>query len=637
MDMKKILQAMDGISTKPVEGADSMARFLRVVRESEINQAEAVGDFGADPKSQAQMYLQFHTGMMDPSTLPAFMAITPGVSLAVQPPIGTTGSHEEVLASLSAANKRLPKDLQVSWDELKDIGGVSDTIKLTGEPHPDTYNPTTDPVKEGLVDGSGNPVLSGSGQPIQTGQPAAVPAPAQPQIDPANYKVPSIEFLQKNYKHPADIINGAHPSEADTTRIGAWAGGSDFDELMMALNGSYYQARKANPNFEQPAFVKDDWELVQRMLGTPEGKEYAIDHSIGLANIDDKSPDAVFNRAQHDEFKKQSNAKILAQKSDVIKPGWKYDQELGMTPAQAELQAQKAKQQPAVPVQENSLSKFLSIVRKNDVSILKEGAGPHRVALPVQMAMQHYQQPTPKTQPRERLIDKYFVEAETNLTQRKEEKRAVYNQYAKTIANRVLMKEGAEGFNTAYLEKAAESNRVGRYMISIADARAELARRVGSQDPHTEPPTKPIPTGPTGYSKEYLQKAADPKRFGRYLISVEKAQELLKQMNEAPIAMDPAEPNNPTIHNHQKANTMTLKGRIASARAQLKELAQLADSDSLLAWEEICKKAKGGMFMGLEQNLEQIRHGISELAAKRRKGGVASRGIDKHIGEGKRK
>lgn len=106
---------------------------------------------------------------------------------------------------------------------------------------------------------------------------------------------------------------------------------------------------------------------------------------------------------------------------------------------------------------------------------------------------------------------------------------------------------------------------------------------------------------------------------------------------EAPIAMDPAEPNNPTIHNHQKANTMSLKGRIASARAQLQELAELSESNSLLAWEQICKKAKGGMFMGLEQNLEQIRHGIEELAKQRRKGGTSSRGIDKHIGEGKRK
>jgi len=200
------------------------------------------------------------------------------------------------------------------------------------------------------------------------------------------------------------------------------------------------------------------------------------------------------------------------------------------------------------PVQENSLSKFLSIVDKNDVSILSEGTNPHKVALPVQMAMQHYQQPKTKPQPRERLIDKYFVEAETEIMQRKEEKRALINQYAKTIAERVLMKESAQ------------------------------------------------------------------------------------TVSETPIEMT-GDPNDPHIYGHEKANPMSLKGRIAQARAQLKELAELAESDSLLAWEEICKKAKGGMFMGLEQNLEQIRHGIGELAAKRRKGGVQSKGINPHIGE----
>jgi hypothetical protein len=42
---------------------------------------------------------------------------------------------------------------------------------------------------------------------------------------------------------------------------------------------------------------------------------------------------------------------------------------------------------------------------------------------------------------------------------------------------------------------------------------------------------KPAVQAPAGFSKEYLQKAADPNRTGRYMISVEKAQELLKQMD----------------------------------------------------------------------------------------------------------
>lgn len=102
-------------------------------------------------------------------------------------------------------------------------------------------------------------------------------------------------------------------------------------------------------------------------------------------------------------------------------------------------------------------------------------------------------------------------------------------------------------------------------------------------------------------------------------------------LNEMPIEPS-GDPNDPTIYGHAKANPMSLKGRIMSARAQLKELAQAAESNDLAVWQDICAKAKGGMFMGLEQNLEQIRHGIAELAAKRRKGGVQSRGIDRNIG-----
>ena len=146
-----------------------------------------------------------------------------------------------------------------------------------------------------------------------------------------------------------------------------------------------------------------------------------------------------------------------------------------------------------------------------------------------------------------------------------------------------------------------------------------------------------------------VAKDATPSMIGKYFKQIEEefaesnvrhkqratqlAERVVNRMSESPIAMDPAEPNNPTIHGHEKANAMTLKGRIMSARAQLKELAELAERDDLMAWEEICKKAKGGMFMGLEQNLEQIRHGIAELVAKRRKGGVNARGIDKNIGE----
>lgn len=108
----------------------------------------------------------------------------------------------------------------------------------------------------------------------------------------------------------------------------------------------------------------------------------------------------------------------------------------------------------------------------------------------------------------------------------------------------------------------------------------------------------------------------------------------IHQLLEMPIEPT-GDPNDPTVYGHERANPMSLKGRIQQARNQLQELAKAAESDDLLVWESICKKAKGGMFMGLEQNLEQIRHGIEELAQRRRKGGVNARGIDKNIGEAK--
>lgn len=225
-------------------------------------------------------------------------------------------------------------------------------------------------------------------------------------------------------------------------------------------------------------------------------------------------------------------------------------------------------------VQENSLNKFLSIVDKNNVSILNEGKGPHKVTLPVQMAMQHYQ--TDQVVERKpRIIDKYFQEAEQAINQRKEDRRGLINQYAKVIAERVLIKESKIN------EHEAGWKSVGMAGVGVMNNTPD----------------------------------------GGHL-----------SLGEMPIEPS-GDPNDPHIYGHEKANPMSLKGRIQQARNQLRELAELAESDELVVWERITRLSKGGMFMGLEQNLEQIRHGISELAAKRKRGGGASRGIDKNIGE----
>ena len=465
--------------------------------------------------------------------------------------------------------------------------------------------------------------------------------PAQPQVDPAHYQVPSVDFLKKNYKHPADIINGAQPSEADPTRIGAWANGSDFDDLMMALNGSYYQARKADPNFKQPAFVRDDWELVQRMLGTPEGKEYAIANLIGLSDINDTSPEAEFNRAQHKEFEKQANAKLMQQPDGVVTPGWKYDQKLGMTPAQAALQ------QPST-VQEN-MDKFLSIVKQNDVSILNEGANPHKVSLPVQMAMQHYQQEETAHKPvgRDNVIRKYFKEVEEELTAEKTEKRQLINQYASIIAERVLMKEGmfdskpkidwnkrakelfAKNLNeqqvkAQLLKEGCPPKQVDVYVQagqmeeSLDEACWDKYKQIGMKKKGRKMVPNCVP-------KESIEENEIPGHSMGFTGGVGPGA-LDNMIDEMPIEFNKENPIQSQI-NH-KSNPGSIEYRIMRARSQIKDLATRVDSNELIVWESITRQ-----FPELAMNIEEIRHGIEELAKIRKGGGRRSHNIDKHIGE----
>jgi RNAse (barnase) inhibitor barstar len=96
----------------------------------------------------------------------------------------------------------------------------------------------------------------------------------------------------------------------------------------------------------------------------------------------------------------------------------------------------------------NDMSKFLSIIDKNNVSVLKEeqnnnqvlseGTNPHKVALPVQMAMQHYQQPKKMLERKNSIIYKYFEQIEEEHLQEQTNKKQLLNQYASQIAERVL-------------------------------------------------------------------------------------------------------------------------------------------------------------------------------------------------------
>lgn len=105
-----------------------------------------------------------------------------------------------------------------------------------------------------------------------------------------------------------------------------------------------------------------------------------------------------------------------------------------------------------------------------------------------------------------------------------------------------------------------------------------------------------------------------------------KVNEPVESLDEAPIEMDPADPMDPMIYGHDKANPAKLKYRMLRASNQIKDLASRVDNASPTEWQTMTRQ-----FDELKMNVEQIRHALEELAKVRKKGGVRSRGIDKFI------
>jgi hypothetical protein len=77
---------------------------------------------------------------------------------------------------------------------------------------------------------------------------------------------------------------------------------------------------------------------------------------------------------------------------------------------------------------------------KKFMSIVTEGASPHKVSLPVQMAMDHYSTPATVIHKSPSLFKKYFAEAEDAVMHKQVEQKQLMRQYARIIAERVQEK-----------------------------------------------------------------------------------------------------------------------------------------------------------------------------------------------------
>ena len=122
-------------------------------------------------------------------------------------------------------------------------------------------------------------------------------------------------------------------------------------------------------------------------------------------------------------------------------------------------------------------------------------------------------------------------------------RRGHYNFYVRQLMDMY----GQQGMKEGWKEKLGAAAVTGAMALGSAGANARVTPDgqggfTGGLKPSatvTAPAdNKPAAEAPKGFSKEYLQKAADPNRFGRYMISVEKAQELLKNMQEGMVEGD---------------------------------------------------------------------------------------------------
>ena len=358
-------------------------------------------------------------------------------------------------------------------------------------------------------------------------------------------------------------------------------------------------------------------------------------------------------------------------------------------------------------VKENNISKFLSIVKQNDVSILNEGANPHKVSLPVQMAMQHYQkeEPTHKPVGRDSVIRKYFKEVEEELTAEKTNKRQLINQYASIIAERVLMKEGMfdnkpqvdwnkrakELFTQGKSEQQVRAQllkegcppkqvdvyvQAGQMEENIDEACWDKYKQVGMKKKGRKMVPNCVPKESTvnevsttekqartmaaaAHNPEFAKKVGIKQSVAKEFNQKDKGTALLSNAmkgkkkkvkeNEIPghsmgftggvgpgmidafvdemsIEFDKNNPLQSKL-NH-KSNPGTIEYRIMRARSQIKDLATRVDSNELIVWESITRQ-----FPELAMNIEEIRHGIEELAKIRKGGGRRVHNIPKEIGE----
>jgi hypothetical protein len=274
----------------------------------------------------------------------------------------------------------------------------------------------------------------------------------------------------------------------------------------------------------------------------------------------------------------------------------------------------------------DSMAKFLSVIDKNDVEILNEATNPHKVTLPVQMAMQHYQQPSQieKKKFTDTGIRKFFHDVEQEVAEEATTKQQLLRQYSQTIAERVLMREHYQTSELSHA-KVLSTGPGPQDNVLDHDGRDQLGLE---EAPSTMEPMK-----------RYRMMRRISKRASIDLSDLEHATDdelhhLYQQhgLTESPTFDQPErDVHNPDV-SHDKANTHPLETVINMANHDILRLADdvngmktMSLEGKLLVWQRMAQEfTTGGVMQTLAGRAAQIAHGIEQLKQARQTGkGIA--------------
>jgi len=561
MDMKRILQAMDGVATKPVAGASDMVRFLRVVKEADINQPAAPAPAAPAPAApQASL----------PSA-PKFYITKTEFAMPGETPDFTVTNVEKGTIEADFDSEEEAR----SYVAQQDPAGYKETQMYSSKTTMTAPEPREMPAQQPMSENSIGKFLSivdkNDVSLLMEGNPHKVSLPVQM----------AMQHYQKEEKISTPQARVGRESVVRKY----------FDEAEQEVKAKQIKKQNFYKQYGQTiaerVLMKESinevsWPAIAGAVGV--GGEIA--HRAaggGDAGAGDSWDERIFPGLPYSRLDLAFDLAGLAAgglASAIAGPGGEA--------------VWLASQAPKVKRVASFIQKALSFVGAN---VIHDGA---KLLPPLKRWVQAFGRDVLTTAAFHSLTDLIGDALDKMEKESQLHERSTTEKQARTMA--------AAAHNPAFAKKVGIDQKVAKEFNQKDKGTALLSNAMKGKRKkvkENEVPGHSMGFNPTGGPG-----------MGNYVV------------DETPLDFDKENPAASTIHSHQGVNPASIEARIMRARGQLKDLSERAQTNDLLTWENITRQ-----FPELAMNMEQIRHGIDELARIRKQGGRRTANIPKHIGE----